>query len=39
MGLRKGGIPPPFSPLDLELLYIAQRRGYRIAEVPINWAD
>lgn len=24
---------------DLELLYIAQRRGYRIAEVPINWAD
>lgn len=25
--------------LDLELLYVAQRRGYRIAEVPINWAD
>lgn len=25
--------------LDLELLYIAQRRGYKIAEVPINWAD
>ena len=24
---------------DLELLHIAQRRGYRIAEVPINWAD
>jgi len=24
---------------DLELLYVAQRRGYRIAEVPINWAD
>jgi dolichyl-phosphate beta-glucosyltransferase len=24
---------------DLELLYIAQRRGDRIAEVPINWAD
>ena len=24
---------------DLELLYIAKRRGYRIAEVPINWAD
>ena len=24
---------------DLELLYIAQRRGYRIAEVPINWED
>ncbi len=24
---------------DLELLYIAQRRGYRVAEVPINWAD
>jgi dolichyl-phosphate beta-glucosyltransferase len=24
---------------DLELLYIAQRRGCRIAEVPINWAD
>ena len=25
--------------LDLELLYVAQRRGYRIAEVPVNWAD
>jgi dolichyl-phosphate beta-glucosyltransferase len=25
--------------LDLELLYIAKRRGYRIAEVPVNWAD
>lgn len=24
---------------DLELLYVAQRRGYKIAEVPINWAD
>ncbi len=24
---------------DLELLYIAQRWGYRIAEVPINWTD
>jgi len=24
---------------DLELIYIAQRRGYRIVEVPINWAD
>ena len=24
---------------DLELLYIAQHRGYRIVEVPINWAD
>lgn len=24
---------------DLELLFIAQRRGYRIDEVPINWAD
>ncbi|TAJ09139.1 MAG: glycosyltransferase family 2 protein [Nitrospirae bacterium] len=24
---------------DLELLYIAQRRGYQIAEVPINWSD
>jgi dolichyl-phosphate beta-glucosyltransferase len=24
---------------DLELLYLAQRRGYRIVEVPINWAD
>ncbi len=24
---------------DLELLYIAQQRGYRIAEVPVNWAD
>jgi dolichyl-phosphate beta-glucosyltransferase len=22
---------------DIELLYIAQKRGYRIAEVPINW--
>lgn len=25
--------------LDLELLYIAKRRGYRIAEVPVNWSD
>lgn len=25
--------------LDLEALYVAQRRGYRIAEVPINWSD
>jgi len=24
---------------DLEMLYIARRRGYRIAEVPINWTD
>lgn len=24
---------------DVELLFIAQRRGYRIAEVAINWAD
>ena len=24
---------------DLELLYIAQRRGYHIAEVPVNWID
>ena len=24
---------------DLELLYLAQRRGYRIAEVPIHWCD
>jgi dolichyl-phosphate beta-glucosyltransferase len=24
---------------DLELLYVAQRRGYRIVEVPINWSD
>jgi dolichyl-phosphate beta-glucosyltransferase len=24
---------------DLELLYIARRRGYRIAEVPVNWTD
>jgi dolichyl-phosphate beta-glucosyltransferase len=24
---------------DLELLYVAQRRGYRIDEVPINWTD
>jgi len=24
---------------DLELLYVAQQRGYRIAEVPINWTD
>ena len=24
---------------DLELLYIAQRRGYRISEVPVSWAD
>ncbi len=25
--------------LDLELLYVAQRRSYRIAEVPVNWTD
>ena len=25
--------------LDLEVLYVAQRRGYRIAEVPVNWSD
>jgi dolichyl-phosphate beta-glucosyltransferase len=24
---------------DLDLLHVAQRRGYRIAEVPINWTD
>lgn len=24
---------------DLELLYVARQRGYRIAEVPINWTD
>lgn len=24
---------------DLELLYIARCRGYRIAEVPVNWTD
>jgi dolichyl-phosphate beta-glucosyltransferase len=24
---------------DLELLYVAQRRGYRIAQVPVNWSD
>ncbi|HET8720644.1 MAG TPA: dolichyl-phosphate beta-glucosyltransferase [Nitrospira sp.] len=24
---------------DLEVLYVAQRRGYRIAEVPVNWSD
>jgi dolichyl-phosphate beta-glucosyltransferase len=24
---------------DLEILYVAQARGYRIAEVPINWSD
>ncbi|WP_447974047.1 dolichyl-phosphate beta-glucosyltransferase [Nitrospira sp. Kam-Ns4a] len=24
---------------DLELLYVAQRWGYRIREVPINWSD
>jgi len=25
--------------LDLEVLFLARRRGYRIAEVPINWTD
>lgn len=25
--------------LDLEILFVARLRGYRIAEVPINWAD
>jgi len=24
---------------DLELLHVARRRGYRLAEVPINWSD
>lgn len=24
---------------DLELLYLAQQRGFRIAEVPVNWSD
>jgi dolichyl-phosphate beta-glucosyltransferase len=24
---------------DLEILYLAQRRGFRIAEVPVNWSD
>jgi len=24
---------------DVELLFIAQRRGYDIAEVAVNWAD
>lgn len=24
---------------DLELLYISRQRGYRIAEVPVNWTD
>ena len=24
---------------DLEILYVAQRRGYRLSEVPVNWAD
>ena len=24
---------------DVELLLLAQRRGYRIVEVPINWVD
>jgi dolichyl-phosphate beta-glucosyltransferase len=24
---------------DVELLLLAQRRGYRVAEVPINWTD
>lgn len=24
---------------DLELLFVAQQRGYRIAEVPVNWID
>ena len=24
---------------DLELLYVARQRGYRIAEIPVNWSD
>ena len=24
---------------DLELLYVAQQRGYNVAEVPVNWSD
>jgi dolichyl-phosphate beta-glucosyltransferase len=23
---------------DLELLYVAQQRGYRVAEIPVNWS-
>jgi dolichyl-phosphate beta-glucosyltransferase len=25
--------------IDLEILYVAQRRRYRISEIPVNWAD
>lgn len=25
--------------IDMELLYIAQQRGYRVAEVPVKWSD
>ena len=24
---------------DLELLYVAQLRGYRVTEIPVNWSD
>jgi dolichyl-phosphate beta-glucosyltransferase len=24
---------------DVEVLYLCQRSGYRIAEVPVNWSD
>jgi dolichyl-phosphate beta-glucosyltransferase len=24
---------------DLEILYVARRRGYRVSEVPVNWTD
>jgi dolichyl-phosphate beta-glucosyltransferase len=24
---------------DVEVLFVAQRRGYNVAEVPVNWAD
>lgn len=28
---------PAVTGFDVELLYLARRRGYRIAEVPVNW--
>ena len=42
-GGRGGAVPAGSSTdgfgFDVELLLLAQRRGYRVAEVPVNWAD
>lgn len=39
--LYSEGSTPPSGPavtgFDVEILYVARQRGYRIAEVPVNW--